>query len=1689
MQRFILFFNLILLCSLCYSDEEISAVQEALNCPFVYESVNVINGEYAEVQTDLTLESLVPIKIRRCFVDAGQTIGEKGWKCNLPNLFSTETWGPDEERLSNRSLHYEYDAQHRIRSLKITDPQKQEVFGWLKFQYELSEKLHCYAEASDGQKLYYRFAKADKEQLLEEVAVSTKPRVNYQYCEHPGRRGKLVACRENPEGRYVINEYYQSGVNQVGNVSVDIGFSAREFCLGRVKLQKKPLGYDQTPIIAQRFFYYPNFTEVYDALDHKTVYYYTDDQHLTAIEKYDSSEGIEKLYRAERLYWKKIKNGERRLISRTWEDGHRQIQMCRTFAYDDKGRLISEKLYGNLTGTNEAPLVLGKDHLPLENGIESYGTAFIYAQDSDRLLCEKEQSGSATLYIYDSESPLLSAKLQCDNDQIVSRTFYDYDASGRIFQMTADNGTSHLRQDLIGATERHFTRYLFKDNVSLYPDCIEESYFDFSSKQEKLLKRTEFQYCQGKVSRETVYDGEGQLCEISEKEYDEKRRVVSSRDAQGNITFFTYDENDNCLSVRTINSKGSEIEFLYIYDYANRVIQKIEQDETKSRFTGYRYDYLGNQIATVDEYGNETLHFYDTFGREIKTLFPCILDSSNQSIQPVIKCEYDIFDRKTLVIDANGYATRTRYNVRGKPIQIGYPDGTKESFEYTLEGFLAKHVEKTGIYQIYHRDTQGRAFCTETFGPGGELLASSLTEFDASHPVAITDPKGNVSTFAYDGAGRCTRVSQLCGNSEKRMEYAYNMQAQITEVKEWFSKHPSDYAHIQIERDRNNQIHSYSIKDSKGKILKKVVGEQAEVGKERMDEEQWLNDRGQYVLRTTMVHPGGSTTRATFDACGRIESVVVRDGYGRLLTKTELRWDAAGNKIKETEWLIHNGIPTKAFATIRKFGPGNRLESIVEAAESDLMRKTIYCYNEKGQIACKVKPDGCCIYREYNVWGDLSRLWSSDGTIDDRYIYDESRKLVQAEDLISHIFTERFYTSSNLVQQEALGNGLSVSNRYDLMGRRTILKLPDGSSIRYEYDAAYLRKIERFSSEGVSQYVCKNLNYDEAGRPISVNMIRGLGTLSYCYDFLGRLNRIQAPFWREDISYNTSSSIEKVAFEDPAGAFTNEYHYDFFRHLAEENGQVHHHFQYDSIGNRLFQNQTPYHYNDLCQLMHTDEADYTYDANGCLIELHKEGKLILFKYDALNRLISITQEQTSKVEYRYDAFNRRLSKKIHLWDSTCCSWELQQECRFLYDGDEEIGSVDAQGTIQELRILGLVMPSGPQAIALEIDGKVYAPIQDHRGSLCCLIDATTGSVAAYSRYSAFGEEQLGLNTTLSPWRFCGKRIDPETHLAYFGNRYYSPELGRWITPDPLGSFDGANLYSYVHNNPVEMIDPTGLFSLSSIWQNVSNTLLSICNGTINIFKTVNSYIHSHLSFYSHVQVHVENFGQEILGRALLLTLGFYNDQAEIGVYGNGELNDRIRITLINGILNAQKDCVDTAALISKTHGGVNVHYIFRPTEGWTRDILKCAAVKFGFFSPGSKELAKAWKDLIEEMGGVEGGGIIIHYAHSIGGTDTSRARFLLTPEEQKMIRVITFGSATLMDGEGYQSVVNYVSYYDGVSMVDPVGYFGALFHGNENIVFLKSLLKIPLIDHMLLTDTYAAMLEVLGREFVATYAQ
>ncbi len=118
---------------------------------------------------------------------------------------------------------------------------------------------------------------------------------------------------------------------------------------------------------------------------------------------------------------------------------------------------------------------------------------------------------------------------------------------------------------------------------------------------------------------------------------------------------------------------------------------------------------------------------------------------------------------------------------------------------------------------------------------------------------------------------------------------------------------------------------------------------------------------------------------------------------------------------------------------------------------------------------------------------------------------------------------------------------------------------------------------------------------------------------------------------------------------------------------------------------------------------------------------------------------------------------------------------------------------------------------------VKINGVIYVPWYDAYGNILGYWDAEGHVVAEYT-YDAFGKliASSGPMADVFSIRYSTKYYDPETGLYYYGYRFYSPELKRWITRDPIGEEGGCNLYSSCGNSPILFIDALGDIAVTDI---------------------------------------------------------------------------------------------------------------------------------------------------------------------------------------------------------------------------------------------------------------------------------
>ena len=183
-----------------------------------------------------------------------------------------------------------------------------------------------------------------------------------------------------------------------------------------------------------------------------------------------------------------------------------------------------------------------------------------------------------------------------------------------------------------------------------------------------------------------------------------------------------------------------------------------------------------------------------------------------------------------------------------------------------------------------------------------------------------------------------------------------------------------------------------------------------------------------------------------------------------------------------------------------------------------------------------------------------------------------------------------------------------------------------------------------------------------------------------------------------------------------------------------------------------------------------------------------------YTHDIENRLISATTPNDS-ISFTYDAFGTRTSKTV---DGVVTNYIL--------DGNQVIAEYD--GSAQLLR--RYVYAGLDQPIQMVTPSATYYYHADALGSIIALSDTGANLVETYA-LGPYGQVHQA-SLLGNPYLFTGREYDSETGLYYYRNRYYDPGLGRFLEPDPMGTADGLNLYAYVGGNPVNFVDPLGLFA-------------------------------------------------------------------------------------------------------------------------------------------------------------------------------------------------------------------------------------------------------------------------------------
>jgi RHS repeat-associated protein len=207
-----------------------------------------------------------------------------------------------------------------------------------------------------------------------------------------------------------------------------------------------------------------------------------------------------------------------------------------------------------------------------------------------------------------------------------------------------------------------------------------------------------------------------------------------------------------------------------------------------------------------------------------------------------------------------------------------------------------------------------------------------------------------------------------------------------------------------------------------------------------------------------------------------------------------------------------------------------------------------------------------------------------------------------------------------------------------------------------------------------------------------------------------------------------------------------------------------------------------------------------YDANG---NLTNDG-IRSFGYDPENQLTNVTVAGQWREDFFYDGLNRRRIARQYSWVSG--TWVIAStETRYIYDNNSVVQESDSNNVAQVNYTRGV---AGLLA-RTDSGGSVYYHA-DGNANITALMDTNQFMVGRYL-YDPFGRMlgKWGPKADVNLYRFASKEWDVNAGFAYFGRRFYDPNLQRFINRDPINERGGVNLYAYCQNNPICLLDMMG----------------------------------------------------------------------------------------------------------------------------------------------------------------------------------------------------------------------------------------------------------------------------------------
>ncbi|WP_185116306.1 SpvB/TcaC N-terminal domain-containing protein [Chryseobacterium sp. Leaf201] len=950
---------------------------------------------------------------------------------------------------------------------------------------------------------------------------------------------------------------------------------------------------------------------------------------------------------------------------------------------------------------------------------------------------------------------------------------------------------------------------------------------------------------------------------------DIQKLFVSLNNSESSITSMYYDLFGNIEKIEyPENGNGDIYSLEYKYD-SEMYKYPVQVTDVMGYYSTSEYDpRFDVVISATDNSGNTTQYEYDAKGRLLRIIAPKELESG----APYTIEYYYSFTEGSLSYynDTNTkfLAITRHYNELdpSNPIEtIAIADGWGKIIQMKKD-ILLNGVERMSVSGRNLTDVHGRTI--REYHPVDETKYPFSSNTGTNMKLNLSQISNYYTSSSYDAKDRVMSTTDEMLHTTN-YNYAINggLFRNTTTMMQNSSNQLKSETFVNVEgktvRNRNYLSPTQNVDTTFGY---NEIGEL----KSLVDPEGLLTiyDYDLAGRRVLQIHPDHGTTNYEYDTAGNLNRLFTSNLQNNP-TQTYIQYLYEYNRLKEVRLpdIPSGANPANVRYDYGTAGSGNNAGKMIVKIDNsgvtkynygnmgevtaeekmvngynipDMLFSTRYRYDSWNRPLSIVYPDGENVNYEYNLAGNLVKIYNKEGY---EYIkdiqYDEYEQrimVVNGNDTKS----EFFYNPADrrLNRHKLSDNGgvelLKNNYTYDFVGNITNLdnsaqpfqNMGGNYTFGYEYDS-----LNRLISSGG----------DFSGAPGAFAIENSNFNLSLSYNNVGGINQ-------------KNQVHEQNGSQNSLNTYSNQYHYINGTHKVENIDNLstgeYEKFEYDSNGNLVNHEKN----GDVAR-MYWDEQDrlkavnkdfagsyqyYVYDDKGERVikynladgpQLYQNGVLIDGGSIAINEYKIypnqyVTIDANNTFTKHYYAGEKRVASRIGYQDFTMKqASNVQIDKKDLPDPQIDLkiylekAGIDFKNITTELSNKNGAQPN------------VYYLHGDHLGT-ANFVTEQHGDATQFFINLPFGETMAEQMTGVydNPYKFNAKELDSETGLYYYGARYYNPRLSLWYGVDPLavynpvmedefygdgdhndGVFNQGNLnpYIYCYQNPVLYMDPNG----------------------------------------------------------------------------------------------------------------------------------------------------------------------------------------------------------------------------------------------------------------------------------------